>query len=104
MSEEAIGRALRRPRVLRGLWLIACIAALATPARAAAQDVPRCEAREGEPPLLDRYDVGWTAAPPGEPLVVEVEAIDRVLVRYEESHHTWFFSYRVRVRHACRPA
>ena len=34
-------------------------------------------------------------------LELEVEALERVLVRHDESHHTFFFEYRVRVIAAC---
>lgn len=37
-------------------------------------------------------------------LELEVEAIERVFVRRDESHHTFFFDYRVRVIDACTSA
>jgi hypothetical protein len=34
-------------------------------------------------------------------LELEITAVERTLVRYDERAHTWFFTYRVRVRTAC---
>jgi hypothetical protein len=46
--------------------------------------------------------VGTTLpAPSDRTLELEITALERVLVRVDESHHEWFFDYRVHVESVC---